>query len=129
MVYPSYVDNRFRILEYDESEGVIKEKKKKNPMMFTVSSTDDLQKSRGSRSKWVAFIDVEGRKTISLKTGKALDIKQKVKIDNLSFKAFWEARTAIKRDYLLLGITCLSGAFIPFLLKWVASMFGKVVPW
>lgn len=128
MVYSSYCDTKPKDMRVSFTDMVITEKGR-NPRRFIIGKNEHVLKSRGQLSKWIAFLDVEGRCTIDIKTGKPLNAKDKLKIDALTFKAFWEARTAMKRDYLLVGLGVASGSFIPFLLKWVASMFGRVTPW
>lgn len=129
LIYPSYVDTKPLMMNLDRTDNTIIERKRKNPRKFIVSDSSHITKGRGRGRRWVAFLDVEGRRTINIETGKPLTTKEQVKIDTLTFKAFWEARTAIKRDLVLLGFAVLSGAFIPFLLKWISSIFGRQVPW
>lgn len=128
MVYSSFIDVKPSIMKVDFTDGIITERKK-NPRRFELTDMSHIMKAKGMGITWVAFLDVEGRKTIDIKTGKPIDAKKQLKIDALTFKAFWEARTAIKRDYVLLGFAVISGTFIPFFLKYIASMFGRVVPW
>lgn len=113
----------------DEMSGVAR--KQPTGRRFVINESDDLTRVKGGLvgKKYFGLIDLNKQCTIKMHTGKVSDDKLKVKIDNLTLKKFWEARTAIRRDWLLLVAVNLAGAFWPFLLKFVASLLGKVAPW
>lgn len=97
---------------------------------FVINEDGDLKLVPGRvGKKYFALIDVNKQCTIKLETGKSSDDKLLVKINNLTLKKFWEARTAIRRDWVLIGFANVAGAFWPFLLKFVLSLLGKVAPW
>lgn len=77
---------------------------------------------------YYCWVDILQMSTFDLETKSSVDPLIGVKLNNLTLKAFWEARNAVRRDWLLIGFAVMAGGFIPTLLKFVAGLFGKVVP-
>lgn len=132
--YPTHIDLSGKVGWLDWENNLVKYKenmvsgKEKNFMM----NPRHIQRIKGVnllRPKYLALIDVIGKKTLPCDPSETGDSKVNFKLDELCTATFWKNRAIVRRDNLLILFAVLSGSFIPFILKWVASMFDKGVPW
>lgn len=134
LCYPTHVDLKNRIGKIDWDNGLIGLSdgiypKKTSNYQFDAEDIARIKGLRLFKSKYFALLDVNGRKTIALNTDKSIEPKRNFKLDELVTSTYWKNKAIQKRDMLLVLLAFLAGSFNPFILKWLALMFNRGVPW
>lgn len=130
LVYPGYVDYPGKIGEINWEDQLITEKRK-NGSTYNIGKLSHIAKVKTvgiNQPKYLAFVDINKLATIDLETGKTYDARLAFKLNQLTKKAFYLARTAVRRNYLELGGAVFFGFFLNYIIKYLALMTGRPVP-